>query len=374
MKSNEDFRNALGQPDEYFEQAVLETLDQLNRQTKKESRPQRSYIPRIACTFAALVLVIAGVVLSARQAADGRVDNIRPTPASAPEDRPDTFSFMETDLATISLQKAETDGFGIFLSFEVVPKQENVLVIGSDYNPVFCAPEAIGLTSDRKDQNVVQWAAEHGCELMEVYINTPPGGTAGDANCQSCNTSVGLGKTVIMNAYGCYIPNVDVYGMYLGSVIWDLSDPGIYGEDYDQATRSQPGSWINVFVTGEKETPEILAEYHLDSEREPDIPDTDITVTCIRTSRAKYMEVHTEAPADNEGLYWMTSPDVFYRIDSFNTPIHGYVRQEDGTVLVRETITLIEGFPDSFRLSPISYSYITGETKQGTSYLMKRVK
>ena len=374
MKSNEDFRNALGQPDEYFEQAVLETLDQLKRQEKKESRPQRNYIPRIACTFAALVLVIAGVVLTVRQTADGRVDTIRPTPATAPEDRPDIFSSMETDLATITLQKAETDGYGIFLSFDVVPKQENVLIIGSDYNPVLCGPETIGLTSDRKDQNIVQWAAEHGCELMEVYVITVPGDTDGDSGCQSYNSSSGLGETVIMNAYGCALPDVDQYHMYLGCIVWDLSDPGIYGEDYYPSTKLAHGSFINVFVTGEKETPEILAEYHLDSEREPDIPDTDITVTCIRTSRAKYMEVHTEAPADNEGLYWMTSPDVFYRIDSFNTPIHGYVRQEDGTVLVRETITLIEGFPDSFRLSPISYSYITGETKQGTSYLMKRVK
>ena len=117
MKSNKDFRNALGQPDEYFEQAVLDTLDQLNRQEKRESRPHRNYIPRIACTFAALVLVIAGVVLSVRQSADGRIDNIRPTPAAMPAALPDTFSSMEMGLVDIRLLNTETDGHGIFLSF-----------------------------------------------------------------------------------------------------------------------------------------------------------------------------------------------------------------------------------------------------------------
>ena len=42
MKSNEDFRKALGQPDEYFESAVLQTLDSLNRQDENESRLRRN--------------------------------------------------------------------------------------------------------------------------------------------------------------------------------------------------------------------------------------------------------------------------------------------------------------------------------------------
>ena len=56
MKRNEDFRNALGQPDEYFRQSVIDTLDQLNMQVEKEKRPQRRYPARLVCTFAALVL------------------------------------------------------------------------------------------------------------------------------------------------------------------------------------------------------------------------------------------------------------------------------------------------------------------------------
>ena len=39
MKRNEDFRNALGEPDEYFQQSVMDTLNQLNRQAERESRP-----------------------------------------------------------------------------------------------------------------------------------------------------------------------------------------------------------------------------------------------------------------------------------------------------------------------------------------------
>ena len=62
MKRNEDFRNALGQPDEYFRQSVIDTLDQLNMQAEKEKRPQRRYPARLACTFAALVLAITGAL------------------------------------------------------------------------------------------------------------------------------------------------------------------------------------------------------------------------------------------------------------------------------------------------------------------------
>ena len=56
MKRNEDFRNALGQPDEYFRQSVIDTLDQLNMQAEQEKRPQRRYPARLVCTFAALAL------------------------------------------------------------------------------------------------------------------------------------------------------------------------------------------------------------------------------------------------------------------------------------------------------------------------------
>ena len=38
MKRNEDFRNALGEPDEYFQQSVMDTLNQLNRQAERENR------------------------------------------------------------------------------------------------------------------------------------------------------------------------------------------------------------------------------------------------------------------------------------------------------------------------------------------------
>ena len=99
MKRNEDFRNALGQPDEYFRQAVLDTLDQLNTQAEKENRPQgRTYI-RFACACAAMVLLCTGIILACRRPGgllDNHVDTVNPTTAVLA--RPSGATVVETEL------------------------------------------------------------------------------------------------------------------------------------------------------------------------------------------------------------------------------------------------------------------------------------
>ena len=387
MKSNEDFRNALGQPDEYFEQAVLETLDQLNRQDKKESRPQRNYIPRIACTFAALVLVIAGAVLSARHLDGGHVDAVRPTPAAAPAaapaDLPEVFSSMETDLATITLLTAETDGYGIFLTFEITPKRENVLIIdGNSIDPVYYGPESIGLTPDRDGQNIVQWAAGHDCEILDIQICSALREPTCEANCYSYIESPALGAPVIMNVDGCCLPDVSLYRMYCRYCTWDLSNPEIYEEpsvsvddDYIIIGRFRNpavGSFITVSVTGEKETPEILAEYRLDSEKIADADAPDISATCFRTSRAEYLDICTGFKGDNIYAVYPTydGTGAFFSYDSGDY-VHGYVRQEDGTIHIRDTVRITGEFTDSFTIGFMPYYYDNDTREWGPGYPMK---
>ena len=385
MKSNKDFRNALGQPDEYFEQAVLDTLDQLNRQEKRESRPHRNYIPRIACTFAALVLVIAGVVLSVRQTADGHVDNIRPIPAAMPAALPDTFSSMEMGLVDIRLLNTETDGHGIFLSFEVTPKRENILIINSlSFDPVANGPAAIGLTADREGQNILQWAAEHDCEILEMEIFSPIGEPTCDASFSSDISSPALGKPVILNVFGCSLPDVSLYRLTCWYFPFDLSNPLIYEAEADSIfdevfnnTRLLNPAVISSFtvsVTGERETPEILAEYRLDSGNTANAQSPDISVTCFRTSLAVYLDICTGINNDDVcAVKANSSLRCFCDYDT-STSVHGYVRQEDGTILLRMSVNLTGDFPDSFMIGFMPYYYDDDTREWGPGYPMKRVK
>lgn len=354
MKSNEDFRKVLGEPDEYFESAVLQTLDRLNRQEESESRLRRNYTARFACAFAALVLVISGAVLSARHLTDGRVDAVNPTPA-AQAGEPESFTHMETDLVSVSLKQAETDGFGVFLSFEITPKNEKTLI--SDLGPelFYASPSLYGLIPDRDDQTLFQWADEHEYTLLVAQIFSPAFESGYEANCRPYLWSYAPGSATL-NVYGGTLPDTDRYRLYCRFWVRDPGTEDIPPQETENGSSFSYENWkevnfgyINVAVTGETETPEILAEYCVDTEKAPDLQESDITVSFFRTSRVEYMEIRSRLHSDLVYQYWWTDAEPFYIFDA-PTPIHSYVTEEGRTVLIRSTLRLTGSFPDASNL------------------------
>ena len=355
MKSNEDFRKALGEPDEYFESAVLQTLDRLNQQEESESRLRRNYTARFACAFAALVLVISGAVLSARHLRDGRVDAVNPTPA-AQAGEPESFTHMETDLVSVSLKEAETDGFGVFLSFEITPKNEKTLI--SDLGPeLFSAhPSLYGLIPDRDGQTLFQWADEHEYTLLKAEIFSPAGESGYEANCHPYLWSYAPGSATL-NVYGGTLPDTDRYRLYCRFWVRDPGTEDIPPQETENGSSFSYENWkednfgyINVAVTGEAEAPEILAEYCVDTGEAPNLQESDVTVSFFRTSRAEYMEIRSRLHSDLVYQYWWTDAEPFYIFDA-PTPIHSYVTEEGRTVLIRSTLRLTGSFPDAFNLT-----------------------
>lgn len=354
MKSNEDFRKALGEPDEYFESTVLQTLDRLNRQEESESRPRRNYTARFACAFAALVLVFSGAVLSARHLTDGRVDAVNPTPAAQAVE-PESFTHMETDLVSVSLKQAETDGFGIFLSFEITPKNEKTLI--SDLGPelVMFSPSNFGITPDRDDQTLFQWADEHEYTLLQAEIFSPANESGYEASCHTYLWSYAPGSATL-NVYGGTLPDTDRYRLYCRFRVRNPGTEDIPPEKIENGMAYSYENWkedfsgyINVAVTGEAEAPEILAEYCVDTGKAPDLQESDVTVSFFRTSRAEYWEIRSRLHSDLVYQYWQSDPEVFYSYGSL-TPIHSYVMENGKVIMLRETLRLTDSFPDAFNL------------------------
>ena len=362
MKRNEDFRKALGQPDEYFRQSVIDKLDQLNRQAEKENRPQRRPAARIAVSFAALALAVTGLVLGRQfipgMSPDGHIDAINPTPVVATQ--LNEADSADTELVTLTLRKADTDGYGIFLSFEVRPRHEKTLIVDINADPYIDSPSRIGLTPDRIDQTILEWAVEHGFEeLLDVEIFSPANNDSDPtfaARFLSYPRTPEQDGSVIIDVYGSALSGTELYSLCCRAVPWDMNGKNIYrdvpdGREVELALLWDHAaySYLKIPVTGEKETPQVIATYCSDtSAQEPGF-----TVSLFRTSMAEYCQAWTNNPdyTDNSFFTLLTLPNG--NLVSSRTapaPISTYIQQEDGSVVFRQTVTMPNEYPDTLTL------------------------
>lgn len=362
MKRNEDFKKALGQPDEYFRQSVIDTLDQLNMQAEKESRPQRRYTARIIASFAAMVLLVAGIGLGKRyipgMSPDGQIDAINPTPVVAT--MLNESASLDNELITLTLQKMDTDGYGIFLSFDVKPRHEKTLIVDINVDPFLDPPSRIGLTSDRSGQTILEWAVEHGFEeLLDVEIFSPYKDNS-DPTYDACFLSYPRTPepdgSVTVDVYGSALPNTDLYTLCCRAVPWDMNGKNIYTDEpngrsvelallWDHAAYS----YLKIPVTGEKETPQVIATYCSDTR----VQEPCFTVSLFRTSMAEYCQTWTNDPDYNDNQFFTlyTVPTrnlVFFR--TAPAPLSTRIRQEDGSVVFRETVIMPNEYPDTLLL------------------------
>ncbi len=325
MKRNEDFRKALGQPDEYFRQSVIDTLDQLNTQAEKENRPQRRYAARLACTFAALVLAITGLSLSGVHIpgipTESHVDAIRPTPTVAAQLTADLPSAsdadqsvpripsVETDLATLTVRNPKIIGSHIKLQVEVMPKAEKTLALNWSIHPYTDRVTKIGKTPDYAGQSIMQWANDHGYTLLRVVfgnafepeipgvlpdIDSPKTGPiqapAFDSIFIDQSTYEDSGATVI-TVSGDTLP--DTMDYMLGFVLqtWDNTKTDF--RDYENAFHSDGQIFGNIPFRTEAEIIETVALYT--SHPHPFKSDSDLEYTAAfyKTTYGEYMEVRT---------------------------------------------------------------------------------
>ena len=234
MKRNEDFRKALGQPDEYFRRSVIDTLDQLNRQAEKESRPQRRYTTRIIASFAAVVLLVAGIILNRQYipgiSPDGHIDTINPTPTVATQVA-ESSSIVDTAYATMVFKEAVRDGDNIRFTLEIQPKQEKNLILSANHlltSACKYTADFYGIQPKDPEQSMYSWVVDHGYqEALAVSLNSPWDGTEGPfyGSYQEEKCQLRDDGSAVMTLVG---PAADdnVYELEWHIVPWNMEDKG----------------------------------------------------------------------------------------------------------------------------------------------------
>ena len=222
MKRNADFRNALGQPDEYFQQTVIDTLDELNRKAEKEKRPARHFTFRTVCAFAAMLVIAFGVVLGVRTNAwetltASSVDSIKPTPEIiTPAEDP---RVVETEYTTLTIREAAADDNGVYMTVEVRPKRENCLALNACIIPEENVPTMIGRKREHDRQSIQGWAKDHGYELLSVRLSLS---SVKESGCEYV-FKVGEDGSTVINISGKALPDTDLYNLNWTICPWDMS-------------------------------------------------------------------------------------------------------------------------------------------------------
>ena len=137
----------------------------------------------------------------------------------------------ESELATVTLLKADTDGFGVFLSFEVKPRHEKTLIVDTHVDPYMDSPRTIGLTPDRSGQTILEWAVEHGFEELldvELYSSSDDSDPTFTAGFHSYPRTQEEDGSVIVDVYGSALPNTDLYYLCCKAVPWDMNGKNTY--------------------------------------------------------------------------------------------------------------------------------------------------
>ena len=386
MKRNEDFRQALGQPDDDFRNTVMDTLNELNREDRVPARSQRKLSLRLACAFAALVLLCAGTVL-ARYGISGFPDGL-------PDSRTDPSVPVETafiplaasgsaaavpgsiladcEQVTLTLKKAVTDGLGVYLTVEAKPKHEHSLVLDLWLDPYMDSPDVIGKTPDYISQTIMQWAKEHDyqevlCLSLFSPADDPHLTLTSDANIQSVGSHHAVtlqedGSSLLRLAGGA-LPGTDTYDLYWRVVPWDMEKENTYrdipnGREVTLALVYEKGEhgWAKATVSPTGETPELIGEYTLLYPAQDYLYDMRnfISVNFYRTSLSDYCEVRS-----TDVILQDLTAVALCRGNAKQSPLFGYSEngiryhhmEEDGSSVTRLALSIRRKFPDELWLA-----------------------
>ena len=180
MKRAEDFRDAFGPAESGFEAAVRDTLEELQaKETRRAAvRGRRFLVPVIA----AVLIMILGIGIAAtgrwgvlNWLAENRPEGAESTELPFAEETAEPFlAQADSDLVTITVREAKTDGYGIYLSVAFTPKEKDTLALNWSIDPYSTGPEDVGFTPDDRYQTLGKWADSHGYRLLRVAVMSMP--------------------------------------------------------------------------------------------------------------------------------------------------------------------------------------------------------
>ncbi len=359
MKSAEDFRNAFGSADARFELVVHNTLEDLQRQNEKTERgwKNRYLFPAIAV----IMILMLGIGIAASNGRWGVQNWLSENRGESTEQQPLSETaepFMapiDMEYATITVREAQNDGYGMYLSVAITPKDKGVLAFNWSINPFKDGPEAIGFTPDQKGQTLAEWAVQHGYhQLIRIVLGSMPepsipkelktdeeiaayldelgvpyrktenggilfdqvsGGPAFDSYVNNRTMVEEDGTTLIMIAGNC-IQGQNEYSLHWAAVpclmnkdgTWDISEPEWKMDDWRQGT-------IDLTVPVNIQSDPILMIKYTGETSLLDHPDEKIPVTVqlIRTELNDYIRIECADPQRSFQTPWLYLEDEITR-------------------------------------------------------------
>lgn len=184
MKRAEDFRGAFGPAESGFEAAVRDTLEELQAKETRRSCGAMSGRRCLIPVIAAVLILVLGIGIAASGGrwgvlnwlAENHPDGAESTEFPFTEETEEPFlAQVDSDLVTITVREARSDGYGLYLSVAFTPKEKDALALNWSIDPYQTGPEAIGFTPDKEYQTLGKWAHDHGYNrLLRVSIMSMP--------------------------------------------------------------------------------------------------------------------------------------------------------------------------------------------------------
>ena len=386
MKKAEDFRGAFGAADSGFEAVVHNTLKEL-RAREAQSRPAAGRRVLVPAVVLALVLLL-GIGIAASGGRWGVLDwlaenrpEIVATARPVTDETAEPFlQPVESDLVTVTVREARSDGFGVYLSVAFKPEREDALALNWSVDPFKASAESFGFTPDHPGQTVARWAAAHGySQLIRVALVSIPekspekedlyegylfdrieSGPEFDSYMNDRMIVEEDGSTLVM-ASGGFLEGREEYKLTWTAVPWKMDENGApVGRTQDE--RLDMMSWVqqDIMFRLPKEGLEeatVLARYEgsLPSAEDPEKADP-VTVQLIRTSLNDYYRIECV------DLSRIDQSPVLYLLDEngkaadrfADSDIHVYAGQApEGRYILTSGCRLPEELPD--RLAIVWY-------------------
>ncbi len=218
--------------------------------------------------------------------------------------------------ASLELREAITDGYGVYLSLAVTPKEEGTLFLSNRINPYWHTAAELGLTTDDPEQTVAEWAAANGYHQMKEIRLYGAYTVNEDGSTTSENHFVVYGNPVYVESDGTMVFMLagenkgegHVYKLCYRILTYPEPEPNEQMGNYVEMRKmiAEYDDYEERVITFTVDTPqgmeaEVLAEYLPDPEHEQSSEFPQVTgLRILRTPLSAYYDVTYVHPAPGE--------------------------------------------------------------------------
>ena len=252
--------------------------------------------------------------------------------------------------ASLELREAITDGYGVYLSLAVTPKEEGTLFLSNRINPYWHTAAELGLTTDDPEQTVAEWAAANGYHQMKEIRLYGAYTVNEDGSTTSENQFVVYGNPVYVESDGTMVFMLagenkgegHVYKLCYRILTYPEPEPNEQMGNYVEMRKmiAEYDDYEERVITFTVDTPqgmeaELIAEYLPDPGHKQSSEFPQVTgVRILRTPLSAYFDVAYVKPVPGEQRRYYFGEPTFHV-----TPLY------DGTVRMfgRYTETLPDG-------------------------------